>query len=56
MIDWIALGTATLWVMGLAVTLAALSHAHWLAGQRRAFIPWFILGLAVALHRVKGCL
>jgi hypothetical protein len=29
MIDWISLGSNTLWILGLALSLATLSYASW---------------------------
>ena len=34
MIDWISVGTGALWITGLAIVLATLSHAHWRARER----------------------
>ena len=58
MIDWWELMTNLLWACGLAVSLAALSHADWRASRRgqglRSAIehvlqnPGFILGIALA--------
>jgi len=35
MIDWAGAGAGALWITGLALWLAALSHARWLASRRR---------------------
>lgn len=38
MIDWVYVGTNSLWILGLSILLAALSYHDWLAretGQRR---------------------
>lgn len=34
MIDWLALGMNSLWILGAAVWLATLSYHHWLAVER----------------------
>jgi putative inorganic carbon (HCO3(-)) transporter len=37
MIDWAGVGAGALWITGLALLLAALSHARWLAGLRGVY-------------------
>jgi len=34
MIEWTSVGAGALWIVGLAVVLAALSRSHWLASER----------------------
>jgi hypothetical protein len=55
MVDWVSLVFNELWILGLAIILAALSHAHWLAHTRRErlrtlldardFQLWLLVGL-----------
>ncbi len=35
MIDWVSVGFGALWILGLGLTLAALSFANYLAGQHK---------------------
>jgi hypothetical protein len=55
MVDWVSLVLNELWILGLAIILAALSHADWLACTRRTQLrtllaaPGFQLWLSVGL-------
>jgi hypothetical protein len=55
MINWFSVAANSLWIVGLAVILAALSYTYWLAGyydrplrqelRRPPFLVFFLLGL-----------
>jgi hypothetical protein len=43
MIDWVDLGFNALWILGLAILLAAFSYQRWLAyeyGRGRREVQW----------------